>query len=164
MSYQKRILFVTNHPMQDGSNRYRIYQFLKAFEAAGFECTVRPFTTPDLFRKIRARRIGIIGLLQFAYCCLRRLKCLWDADDYELTVIHREAFPFFTPLIERLFLWRQPNVVFSFDDAIFHRSSARVGRFFPRKYGSGVDEVISRSSHILAGNEYLPAYGARLNS
>ena len=89
-------------------------------------------------------------------------------QQFDLIVIHREVFPFFTPTVEKWVLKRSPRVIFSFDDAI-HTGHHEVGDLnhpllYRFKYGSGINEVLRRSLHVIAGNRILADYAKQFNS
>src|SRR5581483_10288935 len=127
-----KVLFLTAYPIEDASCRYRIHQFLPWLERSGYQCTVRPFATGQLFQALRQRGCITTKVLQTLFCSARRLVKLRDLSDFEFVVIHREAFPFFAPAVENWILQRAqtlrrqrqergvppPKVIFSFDDAI----------------------------------------------
>jgi glycosyltransferase involved in cell wall biosynthesis len=161
------ILFLITHPVESASSRYCVYQFLPYLEAAGHRCTVRPFSTKALFRAIQRRGNLLTKIAHTAYCSLRRLTDILDAGRYDLVVIHREAFPFFTPAAETLVFARNRRVVYGFDDAIYagHGESGqlRYPLLYRLKYGPGFNEVIARSLHVMAGNEVLAAHARQFN-
>jgi glycosyltransferase involved in cell wall biosynthesis len=163
-----RVLFLVNHPIQDGSARYRVYQFLPYLEAAGYQCTVRPFSTPALFQAIRSRGKQFRKAVLTATCTIRRLEDLFSVSSFDLVVIHREAFPFLMPFLEEMVLDRNPNVIFSFDDAIYsgHDDRSRLNHpwLYRFKYGRGVDRVLERSKAVVAGNSTLAKHAAKFNS
>jgi glycosyltransferase involved in cell wall biosynthesis len=162
-----RVLFLLNHPLNDGSARYRVYQYLPYLQREGYECTVRPFSTPALFQAIRSHGQQFRKVTLTAFCAARRMKDLLSVSNYDLVVIHREAFPFLMPFVEEKVLDRNPNVIFSFDDAIYsgHDDGSRLNHpwLYRFKYGNGVDKVLERSKAVIAGNSTLAAYAARFN-
>jgi glycosyltransferase involved in cell wall biosynthesis len=166
--HEKRLLFILNHPVQDGSARYRIYQFLPYLEAAGYRCTVRPFSNASLFGAIRGQRRWFRKAALTAYCTARRFGDLNQVASYDLIVIHREAFPFLMPWMEERILNRNSKVIFSFDDAIYaghtDRSVLNHPWLYKWKYGSGVDNVLRRSRAVIAGNSTLAEYALKFNS
>jgi glycosyltransferase involved in cell wall biosynthesis len=162
----KRLLFVTPNPVESASERYRIHQFVPYLESAGFECTVRPFAGRELFEAVQAARTA----LQVFYAplsCLRRSVDLYTVPRYDMVVIHREAFPFLCPTVERMFLRRHSRVVFSFDDAIYagHRDTPnkKYPWIYKLKYGPGVNEVLAKSAHVIAGNRRLAEHARQFN-
>ena len=162
----KRLLFITPNPIESASERYRIHQFLPYLERAGFACTVRAFGTDGLFRAIQAEQL-VPKLVLTPFCSMRRAIDVLLIPRYDAVVIHREAFPFFCPAVERLVLSRRRKVIFSFDDAIHvgHQDEQRLKYpwIYKMKYGSGVNEVIRRSAHVIAGSKTLAGHALRFN-
>ncbi|HZP18376.1 MAG TPA: glycosyltransferase family 4 protein [Terriglobales bacterium] len=176
-----KVLFLTAYPIEDASCRYRIHQFLPWLERSGYQCTVRPFATGQLFQALRQRGCITTKVLQTLFCSARRLVKLRDLSDFEFVVIHREAFPFFAPAVENWILQRAqtlrrqrqergvppPKVIFSFDDAIYagHDDVSQLNhpRLYRWKHGRGYDGVIRGSAHVIAGNRILADYARRLN-
>jgi glycosyltransferase involved in cell wall biosynthesis len=163
-----KILFLVAHPIDDASVRYRVHQFLPYLEGEGHDCAVWSFASPRLFRVLRSKGRWGTKVLETLRCSLRRLRQLADLSDFDLVVIHREAFPFLTPWMEKWVLLRHPKVIFSFDDAIYAGHDDVSGLNHPilyrLKYGRGVDEVLRRSLHVIAGNRILADYARRFNS
>ena len=60
-------------PEEGASARFRVYQYLPALEQDGFEVTVNPFCTPELFRILYDRghvsRKLALGLRQLLQQC-----------------------------------------------------------------------------------------------
>jgi len=161
------ILFLVPHPEEDAGYRYRVQQFIPYLNNAGHHCKIWPFSTPELFGALRSRG-GISQKLSYAvYCSARRLAQLTKLSEFDLVVIQREVFPFFAPLMERLVLVRHPRVVFSFDDAVYagHADVAALNHSFlyRLKYSHGIDYVIRKSCHVIAGNRILADYAGKLN-
>jgi glycosyltransferase involved in cell wall biosynthesis len=163
----KRLLFVTPNPIESASERYRIYQFVPYLENAGFECKVRPFADRELFLAVQASRMTS-QLFYAPFSSLRRAMDVYTVPRYDMVVIHREAFPFFCPTVEKMVLRRHPRVVFSFDDAIHagHRDTPnkRYPLIYKLKYGPGVNEVIAKSAHVIAGSRRLAEHARQFNA
>jgi glycosyltransferase involved in cell wall biosynthesis len=162
-----KILFITPNPMESASERYRIYQFLPYLERAGYACTVRPFASPELFRAIQNERLAP-KLLLTPFSCLLRALDLALIPRYDAVVIHREAFPFFCPAVEKMVQRRHSKVIFSFDDAIHigHQDTQKekYSWIYKLKYGSGVNEVLGRSAHVIVGSKTLAEHALQFHS
>jgi glycosyltransferase involved in cell wall biosynthesis len=162
-----RVLFLINHPIEDPSCRFRIYQFVPYLERAGFACDVRPFTTKALYHAIRGRGRYSTKAIETLRCTARRLGDIIESSRYDLIVIHREAFPFFTPLIEELVLSRHSKVIFGFDDAIYegHGKTSNLPHpwLYRFKYGSGINQVLKRCALVTPGSNTLAEYARRFN-
>ena len=164
----KKLLCLTQYPIEAGSDRYRVYQFLPYLRRAGFETTVRPMGTRTLFQALQGRgRMGT-KLAHTAFCSLRRLWDLTSIHRYDLVMINREAFPFFTPAIEKMVHWRQPRMVLNFDDAIYLEpedvSHLTHPLLYKLKHSAGVREVVRRSAHVIAGSNQLAVYARQYNN
>jgi glycosyltransferase involved in cell wall biosynthesis len=162
-----RILFLVAHPIDDASARYRVHQFLPYLESEGHVCTVWSFSTERLFRGLRSKGHWGAKVLETMRCSARQVLRLADLSHFDLVVIHREAFPFLTPLMEKWVLLRHPKVIFSFDDAIYagHDDVSTLNHpiLYRLKYGRGVDEVLRGSLHVIAGNRILADYARQFN-
>lgn len=167
-----KILFLTAYPEEDASCRYRIHQFIPFVSAAGHECTVAPFATPELFSLLRSRGRLTRKVRETIHCGVRRLLRVLDVAAYDLVIIHREAFPFFAPAVEKLLLnrarrGRRTKVIFSFDDAIYagHRDTSILNHpwLYRWKHGRGYNDVIRACDHVIAGNRLLAEYATEIN-
>jgi glycosyltransferase involved in cell wall biosynthesis len=162
------ILFLVAHPIEDAGCRYRVYQFLPYLQSAGHVCTVWPFSTPRLFQALRSKGKLAEKVMQSACCSVRRALELTHLSKFDLVVIHREVFPFLTPLVEKLVFRRHPKVIFSLDDAIYagHEDVSTLNHpiLYRLKYGRGIDQVFRHSLHVIAGNRILAEYARHFNS
>lgn len=170
-----RILFLTAYPVQDASCRYRVHQFVPNLERAGYEVTISTFASPHLFSTLKHPGKLVSKALHTLYCSTRRLARLTKLADFDFIVIHREAFPFFAPMVENWLIDRvsgrrnssRPKIIFSFDDAIYagHHDTSTLNHpwLYRIKHGRGYDEVIRRSDHVIVGNRVLAAYARNLN-
>jgi glycosyltransferase involved in cell wall biosynthesis len=162
-----KILFITPYPIESASERYRLYQFLPDLERAGFVCKVRPFATPRLFRAVQSEELSA-QIFYSPFCVIRRAVDLMKLSGYDLVVIHREAFPFGCPIVEKIVLRGHPKVIFSFDDAIHigHRETGKTKYpgVYRLKYGPGVNEILRGCAHVIAGNRILADHASQFNS
>jgi len=162
-----KFLFFTPSPVESASERYRIYQFLPYLERVGFSCTVRPFATRALHRAIQMERLAP-KLFYTPLCYILRMLHLAMLSQYDVVVVHRGIFPFPWPALERIVLRRHTRVIFDFDDAIHigHRDTAstKYPWIYKFKYGPGVNVMVSRCAHVIAGNQTLANHALQFNS
>jgi glycosyltransferase involved in cell wall biosynthesis len=120
-----------------------------------------------LFHAIRRRGSLATKIVLGAYCMLRRLDQVALAADYDLVVLHREAFPFLAPAVEDWVMARNRKVIYSFDDAVHVRrqeaSTFNHPWLYNIKYGPGINRVIAGSVHVIAGNAVLAEHARKLN-
>jgi glycosyltransferase involved in cell wall biosynthesis len=102
------------------------------------------------------------------YCSARRLLQVTDLTRFDLIIIQREIFPFFAPLAESWVLFVHPRVVFALDDAIYaaqpNVEELNHPMLYKLKYGRGVETVMQRSMHVIAGNRILAEHARKLNA
>lgn len=163
---RRKVLFLTNHPIEGASSRFRVYQYLPILERDGFDCAVAPFTSSALYGQLRQpgkalqKATGTLGAVW------RRLNDVRTAGRYDVVVIHREAVPFGPPVLETL-LARNCPVVFDFDDALHlrfpyaDRTSHR--HLYRWKYGRDIGGLLECCRVVLAGSKALERYAQRYN-
>lgn len=162
-----RVLFLAVHPVVAAGTRYRVAQYLPYLQSRGFETSLRPFLSPELFRALYTPggKLGKAGALALA--ALRRARDMAAAGRFDVVCVAREAMLFGPPWVEK---WiartlRKP-LVFDFDDAIFvPYSSPTYGRVATwLKCPAKTAEILALSRHALAGNAYLASYARQYTS
>ncbi len=163
-----RFLFITDHPEEGASSRFRIYQFLPYFERQNIECRVEPFTSEALYKLIHQSGHTLPKLVRTGLRTLRRLRVLATSRRYDLVFLHREAFPFGPPLLELWFASLARRLVFDFDDAIYaghaEPESLRQPFLYRLKYGRQVHRVVKAADRVIAGNRILGDFARRFSS
>ena len=160
-----RVLALSPIPEAGAGARFRVYQYLPALRAAGFDVTVAPFFTPPFFEMVYQPGRHVRKAGWFAAQALQRLKLLSRRSRYDLFWVYREAVPIGPPWVERR-LARVPGraLVYDFDDAIFLPTTSDANRLIQAlKYPQKVSQLIRSSTHVVAGNESLAEYARRYN-
>lgn len=159
-----KILFIVPYPTEGASNRIRVEQYLKYLDEQKVQYLMRPFVSRDFYRILYRKGFIFRKIFHFLAATFNRFIDLFRALYYDVVFIHREAFPFGPPWLERALAWINPNVVFDFDDAIFLKDVSTphwyLGRF---KKPQKVDRILKFSKQIIVGNEYLASFALRYN-
>jgi glycosyltransferase involved in cell wall biosynthesis len=155
---RRSVLFVTPHPVEGPSTRFRIHQFLPALDRAGIDHSVRPFLSSRLAPVAYRRGDLAAKLAVTGWGTFQRLLDVVRARRHDLVYVLREAYPIGPPVFERLLEAASGRIAFDFDDAIYHRylnDDNPLDRF--RDWDRPA-KVIARARRTVAGSEILAAY------
>lgn len=158
-----KLFALTPYPTRSADTRYRIEQFMPALESAGWKVTLRPFMNERLFTIYNqpGEKLEKIGLT--LKCLMERLKDLAVAEKADVVLLHKEAFPFGPPWIEKAFRKRAKTIIYDMDDAYWtHPPQFRqIGNKFrdPKR----IQKILGMSDIILAGNDFLAEYARQYN-
>jgi hypothetical protein len=150
----RRVRILTTYPTADASRRLRIEPLVREFERRGDDVRVHQIMNNRAFawknkggvRKLIAGALTAVGIVA-------RVPILMRKSD--ILVVHREAFPFFTPWIERIVAHRSKLTVLDVDDAIY-ASPTHVADWRNRlRDPAGALQFSSIFDVILCGNDHL---------
>ena len=144
------------------SSRYRVFQFLPHFQAAGIDCHVDALFGETYFSILKVRSIlkvhprALRTLLKIPYvliCFLRRLWTLLTLGKRDLIVIEGQLFPYAPPLAERLLRWCRYRVAIEMDDAIYLTPG----------HEKKIPALLSMATGAIVGNDRLAAYAKQFS-
>ena len=160
-----RVLALSSVPREGASARFRVYQYIPALQASGFEVTVSPFYTPEFFRILYRRGHYARKVLWFLRQTLELRQVLARASGFDVLFVHREVLPIGPPLVERALARRKGRpLVYDFDDAVYLPNVSEANRFAGLlKWPQKVPTVIRLSDRIVAGNDHLARYARAHN-
>lgn len=139
------------------SSRYRVFQFLPYFQAAGIDCRVDPLFGETYFSILEVRRPALRTLLKVPYVLTRFLRRLWTLltlGGRDLVVIEGQLFPYAPPLAERLLRWCRYRMVVEMDDAIY----------LTHGHEKKMPVLLSIATGTIVGNERLASYAKQFSS
>jgi glycosyltransferase involved in cell wall biosynthesis len=136
-----------------------VLQYLPWLARHGIRAEARPFMSEALYRMLYLPGHVPQKLLLATGAVMRRLADLVRAARADVVVVHREALPLGTALLERAIARLSPALVFDFDDAIYlndaHSTNAWTRAL---RNGAKTNAIIRLSAHVIAGNRVLEAY------
>lgn len=156
-----RVLAVASYPVEAAATRYRIAQFVEPLARAGITVDIRPLISSRLFRRLYSPGGTLAKTAGLAAAIARRLTDLLAASRADVLFVQREAALVGPPIFESLARGTLGRpLVLDLDDATF---TAYVSPTYGRaaswlKWFSKTDELITRSAHVLCGNEYIASY------
>lgn len=145
MYSKKKILFLTVSGRNGASSRYRVYQFLPSFEAAGLDVRVIPPAQ---------RPRGIMRLLSGMREEADLLKAAAAAD-----VVFIQKRLFGAGFIRRLGRLGK-RIVFDFDDSIFTSPAGDWSALTRARVRGRFRAVLGAADLVIAGNSFLAGYAA----
>jgi len=158
------VLFLVPYPTDGPSNRLRVEQYLPWLREQGVTARVRPFMSPALYRVLYEPGQVAYKITMTMAGVAKRLADLVRAARADVVVIHREAWPFGTALLERLIARVCPAMVFDFDDAIYLNGSSKANPWTSRfRSARKTEAILGVSAQVIAGNRLLQTYALRYN-
>jgi glycosyltransferase involved in cell wall biosynthesis len=150
-------------PELSPGQRYRFEAFLPQFRAAGIEVDYRWLLDAKDLKYFYGNhglgtktRVGLKGLAKRAFSVL-------EAPRWDVVFVQREAFFLFNEWAEKLASLAAP-LIFDFDDAIWIHSVSEVNsRFAFLKNVSKIPRIAKLAHTVIAGNDYLAAWGRQHN-
>ena len=153
----RRLLILTRHTNLTASCRHRALQYVPYLESRGWEVEHWPLMSDGYSKTLltEGRRalwsaIGSYGS-RFTRLLGTRVK------SFDAVFVQAEVFPWVPFLVERTLLFdRHPGVVVDYDDAVYADYDGTI-------LDGKIDAVMRSCREVIAGNQTLYRYAARLN-
>ncbi len=146
-----KALLLSPYPSSAPSNRNRLDQYLPYLRSQGIDVSVDCLQDEDTFRSRGGRHA--MGVLRGSF---RRLAMALRPQRFDTILVHREALPLPTALLETMLRQRAGRVVFDFDDAIYLPQpypTSQVASWLrsPKKFRA----MVASADLTIAGNGHL---------
>jgi glycosyltransferase involved in cell wall biosynthesis len=153
-------------PVENQSARQRLVRYFPYFRSQGIEATFWP-SVPSALHAIK-NTYGPGNTLKKALllsaALLRRLLVDFPRfGHFDALFVHREVFPFFTPLFERLAQRVNPRFILDFDDAVYVEPTHYRDWRSVLRQPANFAQVVAGSAHVVAGNQVLADYAREYN-
>ncbi len=161
-----RILFLTLHrPNRSPSQRFRFEQYLEFLDKGKISYTFSYLLNEKddtiFYSKGKSLQKFLIVVKSF----FKRLKEVREIKNYDIVFIQRECFMLGTSYFEKKIAQSGIKMIFDFDDAIWLQNVSEANKTFVwLKNPNKTSRIISYSSLVIAGNEYLKNYALKYNS
>ena len=161
--YIKKVLILVAHrPGRSPSQRFRYEQYLLFLESKGyqFEQSFLISEEDDVFFYKQGFYFSKFKVLVKSF--FRRWRDTSRVRSFDAVFIQREAFMLGTSFFERRIAKTGVPIIFDYDDAIW-RSNREGGNktLSFLKNPDKISEIISVSSFVIAGNQYLADYASK---
>ena len=158
-----KVLFLTPHPIEGASSRYRIIQFFPYLEERGIHCTLNSFFSSKAYTYLYKHRFLIRKFISFLVGAVKRLYYILRAGNFDAVYIHLEFFPIPLKILETIVKSFNKHIIYDLDDSIYlHRESANK----IREYFRGPEKLyrlLKISSEVTVCNKYLYTYARQYN-
>lgn len=161
-----KILFVASHrPDRSPAQRFRFEQYLSYLKSNGFDYDFSYLINAEDDKIFYAPGNLHNKLIIFLKSALRRFRDVWNAGDYDLIFVQREAFMTGSSFFEKQFSKSKAKLIFDFDDAIWYHDVSEANKKFGwLKDPSKTGRIIGLSDLVIAGNQYLSDYASGFNN
>jgi glycosyltransferase involved in cell wall biosynthesis len=138
-----------------------MYQFEEALRERGFDVTYSDLLPNSYVSRLYESGKRPAADVAFAYA--RRVAQAPRHREFDLLWIEKELLPWIPGFVEKALLRNSPFIL-DYDDAVFHNYD-QSSSFIVRSMLAGkLPALVSRSSGVLAGNEYLADWARRVGA
>lgn len=156
-----KVLALASYPIEAAATRYRLYQFITPLAERGISLTVHSFLDSQLFSSLYKREEWTRTAFGLARAAVGKLRDVWQAGEYDVLLVQREAMILGPPLIEWLITkGRSRPMVLDLDDATYVQyTSPTYGRLGSAlKWFSKTDDLIRWAKVVTCGNRFIAHY------
>jgi glycosyltransferase involved in cell wall biosynthesis len=155
-----KVLFLTTYPEEDAATRFRVCQFFPLLASRGIHPTLDSIMSRGLYRNKNSVGLSwmLIKTVWLLLSLCRRIVTLPKLWFFDVVFIQREAFPFFTPLVERFVRMLSRRMVFDFDDAVYTVPDGWNNWRDRLRNPANVRYVCASADAVVVGNSILKHY------
>lgn len=151
-----KILFLTKYSDLGASSRLRTLQYLNYLN---FDYKLNSLFSNEYINSLYNNKGRIFIII---ICYIKRILFLIK-NKHKLIYIEKEMFPFL-PFFFEFFFLRKRKFILDFDDAIFHNYENHKFKLVRILFKNKIPKLISKSSLVIAGNEYIRDYALKCNA
>lgn len=166
MARSKKILVICPHPEGVApGQRLKYEQYFESWREHGYEVHVSPFFSSRMQSILYTKKNIPEKIFWVIAAYFKRIGNLFTLKKYDLVYIFLWVTPFGFPLMERLFVALNPNMVYDIDDAIFMKEKSLRNRWIDFIRGRNKPFfLMKKARHVIACTPYLTEVAASLNS
>ena len=165
MEKRKKILVICPHPENIApGQRLKYEQYFDDWRNNGFDIKVSPFFSNRMQRILYGKSNTLEKVYWVLKAYLKRFIELSGVHRYDMLYIFLWVTPFGPPFMERLFVKRNPNVVYDIDDAIFMKPQSMVNRSTDFIRGrSKPFFLMKKAKHVITCTPFLTEVASTYN-
>lgn len=165
MDKPKKILVICPHPVDIApGQRLKYEQYFADWRANGYEVKVSPFFSNRMQQILYNKSNKLEKVFWVLRAYVKRFVTLFTLKQYDLVYIFLWVTPFGYPLVERLYVSLNRNVVYDIDDAIFMKAESIVNRSIDFLRGrSKPFFLMKHAKQVIACTPYLTEVAVTYN-
>lgn len=162
----KRIVVVCPHPEGVApGQRLKYEQYFSYLRSNGIEIDIKPFMSERFWDIVYKKGNIPEKVFWTVYGYIRRLVLLPFLPFYDGQYIFLNVTPFGFPLLERFYVWFNPNVIYDIDDLVFLGNTSKVNNLVsllkrPEKYTF----LMKHATQVIVCTPYLKEFALERNS
>ncbi|HEY2622946.1 MAG TPA: glycosyltransferase family 4 protein [Dyella sp.] len=149
-----KVRLFSKYSRQGPSSRLRSLQYIPLLSDQGIDVEVHALF-PDAYLDSLYRGNAKAARYSALWYGSKRMMHLLGEEDFDLTWIEGELFPYLPSWIESALLRTRRPYVVDYDDALFHRYDLSSSVLVRRLLGRKIDEVMGGAACVMVGNAYL---------
>lgn len=161
----KKIYIFPKYSAKGASSRYRIYSYLRYYDAAGFKYSVNPlFGDAYLNYKYQHRSVfSPLFILKVLNAYIHRFLKVLFVPQNSIVYIGAELLPYVPLVLEKYLKFRNVPIIIEYDDAIFHNYDQNKNELVRKMLSGKTPQVIKCASLVICGSRYLKEYALNWN-
>lgn len=162
----KRIVVICPHPEGVApGQRLKYEQYFQYFRDNGFEVDVKPFMSDRFWKIVYKKGYILEKIFWTVYGYIKRIAFIPFLPFYDGVYLFLNVTPFGKPLLERVYIWMNPNVIYDIDDLVFLGNTSNVNRWVallkrPEKY----TYLMQHAKHVIVCTPYLAEFALKQNT
>jgi glycosyltransferase involved in cell wall biosynthesis len=149
-----KVLLFSKYSRRGPSSRLRSLQYIPLLMDQGIDVQVRALF-PDAYLDSLYSGNAKAARYSALWHGGKRMMDLFGDEDFDVTWIEGELFPYLPSWIESALLRTRRPYVVDYDDALFHRYDLSSNVLVRRLLGRKIDKVMAGASCVMVGNGYL---------
>ena len=165
MTKRKKILVICPHPENIApGQRLKYEQYFNNWRENGYDITVSPFFSTRMQSILYTRNNKLEKTFWVLRAYLKRIVTTFTLRQYDLVYVFLWVTPFGYPLMEKLYVSINRNMVYDIDDAIFMKAESVVNRSIDFIRGrSKPFFLMKHAKHVIACTPFLTEVAATYN-
>ncbi len=166
MEKRKKMLLICPHPENIApGQRLKYEQYFDDWRKNGFDITVSPFFSNRMQEILYTKGNIPEKIFWVLKAYIKRLRELFTLYQYDLVYIFLWVTPFGLPGMEKLFVKKNPNIIYDIDDAIFMKSKSLVNRSADFIRGRSKPFFLMKNAkHVIACTPFLTEVAKKFNN